>query len=120
MTMGSRLVSVFLVSVSIWLRIVGKLMCLLSSFYADKTRNMQSIMGLNIKERTAKLLERSKTTYSWKHILFEKVIKVKPFRKNNLSGNYVLFFFLIRSLCLCLCLCLMPYVPIFRCLQKLR
>ena len=85
--MGSRLVGVFLVSACIFVLAVGKLMCLPPPPCTDKTRNAQSIVGLNIKERTARLLERSTAVRSWKHLLSEKVLKISPFRENDLSGN---------------------------------
>ena len=85
--MGSRLVGVFLVSVCICVLIVRKLMCLPPPSCADKTRNAQSIVGLNIKERTARLLEKSIAVRSWKHLLSERVLKISPFRENDLSGN---------------------------------
>ena len=87
MMTGSRLVGAFLVSVCICIRTVGKLMCLLSPFCADKTRNAQSILGMNIREMTARLLERSTAVRSWKHLLSERVLKISPFRENDLSGN---------------------------------
>ena len=85
--MGSRLVGVFLVSVCICVLIVRKLMCLPPLSCADKTRNAQSIVGLNIKEMTARLLERSTAVRSWKHLLSEKVLKISPFGENDLSCN---------------------------------
>ena len=85
--MGSRLVGVFLVSVCICVFSVRKLMCLLLPPCANKTSNAQSIVGLNIKERTARLLERSTAVRSWKHLLSEKILKISLFRENDLSGN---------------------------------
>ena len=64
-------------------------MCLLFPFCVDKTRNAQSVVGLNIRERTARLLEKSTAVRSWKHLLSEKVLKISPFRENDLSGNKV-------------------------------
>ena len=85
--MGSRLVGVFLVSVCICVLIVRKLMCLPPPSCADKTRNAQYIVGLNIKEMTARLLEKSTAVRSWKHLLSERVLKISPFREHDLSGN---------------------------------
>ena len=63
------------------------LICLPFLFCADKTRNVQSIVGLNIKKRTAKLLEKPKAVHSWKHFLSERVLKTTPFRRNDLLGS---------------------------------
>ena len=84
--------------VSIWLLIAGMLICLPFPFCADKKRNVQSIVNLNIKERTTKLLGNSKAVRPWKHLLSERVLKTTPFRRNDLSGSYVL---LIRQFFVC-------------------